>query len=149
MTTTRYSDLPATPHSFFLRKSSFDVSNAHTPTATRAMSSSRTAALLSNLHSPHTTGIPSFCLYSCSTRSFSAYHVTSPKRSTRPRTRHSPISGSTIAFFSTSTRCQAREPNHYEVLDLPVTATAGEIKKYASPPSTPSTPSPSTTTQTQ
>lgn len=98
-----------------------------------AMSPSRTAALLLNLHNPHSTGTPSFCLPSCSTRSFFARHGTSRGRPTRPRTRHSPVSRPAITPFSTSTR-RLREPNHYEALDLPVTATAGEIKKYAGQP---------------
>lgn len=104
----------------------------------RAMSSSRTAAVLSNLHNPRTTGLPSFCLYSCSARSFSDHHGISRKRPTRPRPRprHSPVIRHTMNSFSTSTQ-RFREPNHYEVLDLPVTATAGEIKKCANPPPQP------------
>ena len=67
------------------------------------------------------------------------------------------------AFFSTATRYYARshEPTYYEILNVPVTATAAEIKKYV--PTTPpfhlhlntnsegednSTPSPSNTTPT-
>jgi hypothetical protein len=33
--------------------------------------------------------------------------------------------------FSTSNPAQAREANFYEILDVPTTASAAEIKKYA------------------
>lgn len=83
---------------------------------------------------------------------------------TRLRSRDaSPIFSS--AFFSTTTRYHARshEPTYYEILNVPVTATAAEIKKYTPNPIPStlysmltqlllridnSTPSPSNTTQT-
>ncbi|KAJ5081557.1 hypothetical protein NUU61_009821 [Penicillium alfredii] len=57
-----------------------------------------------------------------------------PRPSTRPRSGlqprpqpcHKP--SPRILFFSTSTRV-SREPNYYEILDIPITATAAEIKK--------------------
>ncbi|CAG8891111.1 unnamed protein product [Penicillium egyptiacum] len=42
-----------------------------------------------------------------------------PQQSSRP----------TISFFSTSNPGRAREPNFYEILDVPTTASAAEIKK--------------------
>lgn len=36
----------------------------------------------------------------------------------------------TISFFSTSNPSRAREQNFYEILDIPITASAAEIKKY-------------------
>lgn len=44
-----------------------------------------------------------------------------PQRSSRPN----------ISLFSTSNPAQAREANFYEILDVPTTASAAEIKKYA------------------
>ncbi|KAE8146694.1 hypothetical protein BDV25DRAFT_169675 [Aspergillus avenaceus] len=44
---------------------------------------------------------------------------------------HATDSSSTKSFFSTSStrRATSREPNHYEILDVPITASAAEIKK--------------------
>ncbi|KGO68467.1 hypothetical protein PITC_070920 [Penicillium italicum] len=36
----------------------------------------------------------------------------------------------TISLFSTSNSARAREPKFYEILDVPTTASAAEIKKY-------------------
>lgn len=40
------------------------------------------------------------------------------------------VSKPSISFFSTTNPARAREPNFYEILDIPVTASAAEIKKY-------------------
>lgn len=56
-------------------------------------------------------------------------------------------------FSTTSSRSLAssREPTHYEILDVPVTATPAEIKKCVSNPSHPTSlpPTPATATATQ
>lgn len=94
------------------------------------MPSSRTISFF--LHSP-APGIASPSLHTCSVRSFSCQHGTTRTRpQPRPqyRARFSPASRPSIAFF-TSTSVRPREQNFYEVLDLPPTATAAEIKKYA------------------
>lgn len=57
------------------------------------------------------------------------------------------LSRPTISFFSTSNPSRAREQNFYEILDIPITASAAEIKKYThthtqQPPLHPSTSNP-------
>ena len=47
-----------------------------------------------------------------------------------PRQQQQQFTKPTISFFSTSNPTWAREPNFYEILDVPTTASAAEIKKY-------------------
>ncbi|CAI7564447.1 unnamed protein product [Penicillium glandicola] len=46
-----------------------------------------------------------------------------------PRQRLQQLSRPAISFFSTSNPSRAKEPNFYEILDVPTTASAAEIKK--------------------
>jgi hypothetical protein len=84
-----------------------------------------------------------------------------PKNNLRALLRGHDVVAPFPVFFSTTKRHYARshEPTHYEILNVPVTATAAEIKKYVTHPSTHpphdanevednSTPSPSNTTPT-
>ncbi|KAJ5569940.1 uncharacterized protein N7459_009370 [Penicillium hispanicum] len=82
------------------------------------------------LHPSHTSVCASPPLHPRSSRPLSTLHTTNHKRPTRPRhtPRHGPANQPTILFSSTPT-FRAREPNYYEILDLPITATAAEIKK--------------------
>jgi hypothetical protein len=69
----------------------------------------------------------------------STYHVLSQPLRPRPRqTPHYPKPTPKRPFTSTSP-IRAREQNFYEILDLPTTASAAEIKKYLlfSPPHNP------------
>ena len=89
----------------------------------------RTAVFL--FHPSHKTTRSSPPLPTCS-RAL-PQHTTTRKRP-QPQNRHAPPTRqSTISFFSTTSARAAREQNYYEILDLPITATAGEIKKYHLP----------------
>ncbi|OQE91898.1 hypothetical protein PENNAL_c0008G00894 [Penicillium nalgiovense] len=72
---------------------------------------------------PRATFSPSSTYRSISTQRLrpQLYPRTQPQSSSRP----------TISLFSTSNPTRAREANFYEILDLPTTASAAEIKKYA------------------
>ncbi|KAJ6108045.1 hypothetical protein N7523_009368 [Penicillium sp. IBT 18751x] len=92
------------------------------------MPSSRTITLF--LHTP-APGVASPSLHTCPFRSSSIQHGTTHRRP-QPRSQHKPCfnlrSQPSIASFS-STTSRYRDPNYYEILDLPPTATAVEIKK--------------------
>ena len=60
-----------------------------------------------------------------------------------PRQQQQQFTKQTISFFSTSNPTWAREPNFYEILDVPTTASAAEIKKYTTHTIIPPAPSPS------
>ncbi|OQD76922.1 hypothetical protein PENDEC_c003G04523 [Penicillium decumbens] len=92
---------------------------------TRAMSSSRTIFFF--LHTP-APGITSPSLHTCTLRSLSSQHGTRTRPQLQPhKTRFSPSRPSLAFTFTTSAR--TLEQNYYEVLDIPPTATAAEIKK--------------------
>ncbi|KAJ5179766.1 hypothetical protein N7492_002976 [Penicillium capsulatum] len=56
-------------------------------------------------------------------------HTITRKRP-QPRTRHAnPTAYPHVCFFSSTNARLAHEQNYYEILDLPITASAGEIKK--------------------
>ncbi|KAE8411850.1 hypothetical protein BDV36DRAFT_273180 [Aspergillus pseudocaelatus] len=64
-------------------------------------------------------------------------------RTTHPHTQHwnhtHPTSYTSTTSFSTSPtrRATSREPNHYEVLEVPITASPAEIKKCVYPSTPP------------
>ncbi|KAJ5665725.1 uncharacterized protein N7477_008173 [Penicillium maclennaniae] len=92
------------------------------------MPSSRTITLF--LHTP-APGVASPSLHTCPFRSSSIQHGTAHRRP-QPRPQHKARfdlrSQPSIASFS-STTARYRDQNYYEILDLPPTATAVEIKK--------------------
>ncbi|KAJ5238540.1 hypothetical protein N7468_003159 [Penicillium chermesinum] len=79
----------------------------------------------------HTTSRASPCFHARH-HSLSAPHTTvkrpHPQHAARPRP--APRPRQNIAHFSSTSPSRAREQNYYEILDIPVTATAAEIKKY-------------------
>jgi hypothetical protein len=64
-------------------------------------------------------------------------------RPNQPQNHHqqtSRLSKPQIHNFTTSNPRQAREPNFYEILDVPISSTPAEIKKYRTSPKSPSQP---------
>ncbi|KAJ5474622.1 hypothetical protein N7475_004188 [Penicillium sp. IBT 31633x] len=84
------------------------------------MPSSRVTAILFSSHAT-VSPFPSIC------RRISTQPLRPQPHQQRARARHLPKP--TIFFFSTSNISRAKEQNFYEILDIPTTATAAEIKK--------------------
>lgn len=74
-------------------------------------------------------------------RSAAHSFLTASHRTQRPHRSHGHTHRiGSKSSFSTSSRLSyatSREPNLYEILDVPVTASLSEIKKYVAPPPTP------------